>query len=230
MKSDLNFLKMLTSGMSDAKCIWVSDFNEDSAPRFYEKFLELEEDPSVYVIPIFINSYGGSVYCLTAMRDLIKGSPKPVATICVGMAMSCGASLLAAGTKGFRFAAPDADILIHQVSGMSWGKTADIEEAGREYRRSNEKVFANLAADTGQSKDFFEQKIRSKNNADWTMTPKEAKKIGLIDHITIPRLTPEKSLAMLERVDSYDQKLAVFESNNAKPLKKKKKTKATRRS
>lgn len=210
MRPELSFMKMMGM-MSESKCVWVSEFDEDSAARFYDKFLELEKDPEVQIIPIFINSYGGQVYALTAMRDLIKSSPKPVATIAVGMAMSCGASLLACGTKGLRFASPDADILIHQVSGGTWGKTADIEESARQYKRMNQKMLENLAKDTGKPKDYFQKRINKMANVDWTVDAEEAKRLGLIDHVSIPRLTNHQQASMLADVPSYDEQVKMQE-------------------
>src|SRR5690554_4690500 len=97
----LELKKLLKS--DDNHNIWVTNFDTESVTDFYEKFVEWEANPLVETIPVYINSYGGQVFSLVAKRDLIKTSVKPVSTIAVGKAMSCGASLLAAGTKGYRF-------------------------------------------------------------------------------------------------------------------------------
>jgi ATP-dependent Clp protease protease subunit len=167
--------------------VWVTDFNTDSIKKFYEDFVDIEADPYVQAIPIFINSYGGQVYSLIAKRDLIKTSSKPVCTICLGKAMSCGASLLASGTKGWRFASPDSRILIHQVSSMTLGKASDIKEDAAQVQALNEMMLRNLAEDTGNSVEKLKKEIKNRDNADWTMTSEEAKKWGIIDQIGVPR-------------------------------------------
>lgn len=177
----------LLSGMSDTRAVWVTDFDSDAVIRFYDKFMHLEIDEEVKIIPVFINSYGGDVHALLAMRDLIKTSHKPVATIAVGMAMSCGASLLAAGTKDYRFAAPDAQILIHQVSGIAPGKADDIVEYAKVTAELNKTMFRNLAKDCGRPLEEFEDEIHKKKNVDWTLKVGAAKRWGLIDHVGVPR-------------------------------------------
>jgi ATP-dependent Clp endopeptidase proteolytic subunit ClpP len=167
--------------------IWVTEFDQDSVQEFYEKFMQWEANPMITTIPIYINSPGGVVYALTAKRDLIKTSVKPVSTIAVGAAMSCGASLLASGTKGARFASPDTRILIHQVSNMHRGKTSDIIEDARQTQSLNEMMLRNLAEDTGNSVAKFKNEIKNRENTDWTMTAEEALKWKLIDGIGIPR-------------------------------------------
>lgn len=174
-------------GINKPRSVWVTDFNTDSIRRFYDDFVDIEADPIIEIIPVFINSYGGQVYSLIAKRDLIKSSNKPVATICLGKAMSCGASLLACGTKGLRFASPDSRILVHQVSSMTLGKASDIKEDAAQIQSLNDMMLKNLAEDTGMSVQKLKKEIKNRDNADWTLTAEEAKKWGLIDHIGVPR-------------------------------------------
>lgn len=174
-------------GINKPRSVWVTDFNTDSIRKFYDEFVDIEMDPSIEIIPVFVNSYGGQVYSLVAKRDLIKSSPKSVATICLGKAMSCGASLLAAGTKGLRFASPDSRILIHQVSSMTLGKASDIKEDAAQVQMLNEMMLRNLAEDSGLTVHKLKNEIKNRDNADWTLTAEEAKKWGLIDHVGIPR-------------------------------------------
>lgn len=222
---ELNLMRMLSMG-TESRLVWVTDFDSESVIRFYEKFMELEKDPETQIIPVFINSYGGEVYALTAMRDLIKSSHKPVATIGVGMAMSCGASLLAAGTKGYRFAAKDIQILIHQVSSVSLGKTSDITESAKVTAGLNKKMFQNLAEDTGKTLKEFEDKIKSKHNADWTLTAASARAWCMIDHIGIPRTNSAPPAMFLGNHMSYDAQTKMEEQmKQGKPAKKQKKTK-----
>jgi ATP-dependent Clp protease protease subunit len=169
------------------RSVWVTEFNTSSVQQFYDEFVDLEMNPLVEIIPVFINSFGGQVYSLIAKRDIIKSAQKQVATICMGKAMSCGASLLAAGTKGLRFATPDSRILIHQISSMSVGKASDIKEDAAQIQVLNEMMLRNLAEDTGTSVAKLKQEIRNRDNADWVLSAEEAKKFGIIDHIEVPR-------------------------------------------
>lgn len=169
------------------RSVWVSLFDTHSVQEFYDSFVDLENNPMVNVIPVFINSYGGEVFSYIAKRDLIKSSDRPVSTICMGKAMSCGAYLLAAGTKGLRFAIPDSRILIHQVSGGTGGKTSDIVIDAQSVQGLNEMIFDNLSRDTGISASKFKQEMRNRDNADWTLSAEEALKWGIIDKIGVPR-------------------------------------------
>ena len=80
--------------------IYVTDFDDETVKDFYVKFTSLEFDTKVKIIPIIINSYGGQVYSLLAMLDMISSSKKTICTVATGKAMSCGSILLAAGTPG----------------------------------------------------------------------------------------------------------------------------------
>jgi ATP-dependent Clp protease protease subunit len=172
----------------DEMYVWIDEFDNDSLRDFYRKFNELESDPTVQVIPVIINSYGGDVHIVLAMRDMIKSSPKPVATIAMGKAMSAGASLLAAGTPGFRFVSPDAYIMIHEISSGMEGKANEIAHEAVLVAEMQKRLFKRLAIDTNNSIETIEAQIAKKKNADWTMTAVEAKKWGLVDHIEVPRV------------------------------------------
>jgi ATP-dependent Clp protease protease subunit len=178
--------------------IWVTNFDTDSVIDFYEKFMDWEHNPLIEIIPVYLNSFGGQVHSLIAKRDLIKTSVKPVSTIAVGKAMSCGASLLASGTKGYRFASPDTRILIHQVSSMTIGKAADIKTDAAQVQDLNEMMLRNLAEDTGNSVQKLKREIKNRDNTDWTMTAKDAMKWGIIDGIGIPRYTWDPAVGTLQ--------------------------------
>lgn len=186
-QNDMDFMFGPT-GPQNSGYIWVVDFDDHTLASFYSQFFELEKDPSVSIIPIFISSYGGSVDVLTAMRDLIKSCDKPVATIAVGRAMSCGAALLAAGTPGFRFAAPNASIMIHEVSGGAGGKSAEMEARIEDIKRINEQLFAHMAQDMKVPYAKLLKEVNKRRNADWFITAEEALKLKLIDHVGLPRV------------------------------------------
>jgi ATP-dependent Clp protease, protease subunit len=226
---DADLMAML--GMSDdSKSVWVMEFDGPSAKQFYTQFMKLERDDEVRIIPVFISSYGGEIYALTAMRDLIKSSHKPVATIAVGMAMSCGASLLAAGSKGYRFASPDTQILIHQASGFAPGKASELEEFAKVMKDLNNTMFKNLAKDTGRDIEEFEKEIHRRKNVDWTLKASAAKRWGLIDHIGIPRPQNHPPMMFIGNNESYDSKIAMeTAAKAAKRPKKSSKKKGARR-
>lgn len=189
---------------TDELYIWVTDFTDDVLKDFYKQFAELERNEFLPFIPIIISSYGGECAVLLAMRDMIKSSSKPVATIAIGKAMSCGASLLAAGTPGYRFAAPDTMIMVHEVSSGAFGKTTDIKASAEMTSALNRKMLENLAKDCDRSPSDFHQKIHDKKNADWFLTAREAKRWGIVDHIAIPRLMmPDIAIGML-KPESYE--------------------------
>ena len=179
--------------------IWITDFStESSIKEHFTKFIELEEDDEVDVIPIYINSTGGEVMVLTALRDMIKSSKKPVMTVALGQALSSGAYLLAAGTKGLRFASKDAFIMIHEVSGGVIGKSTDMAADAKWSTDLTKVLFKNLAEDTGTTYAKIVKRFESLKNADWVMTAKQAKAAGLIDHIGVPRIRIKPSTYMID--------------------------------
>ena len=125
---------------------------------------------------------------LTSMIDIINSSPKPVSTIGVGKAMSCGAVLIAAGTKGLRYAAPLTDIMVHEISSGTFGKMNDIQTSTENLHRLNDTIFMLLDKYSGGKKGAIRNKMMANGNADWYLTPKEYKKMGLIDHVKLPIL------------------------------------------
>ena len=136
------------------------------------------EDPKKD-IDLYINSPGGSVSAGMAIYDTMQFIKPDVRTICVGMAASMGSVILAAGAKGKRFALPNSDIMIHQVSGGFQGQASDIERSAKYVLRLKEKLNGILAHHTGQSI----QKIEKDSDRDNFMTAAEAKKYGLVDEI-----------------------------------------------
>jgi len=177
--------------------IVVTDFDEESLIRFVDDFICLESDPQIQVIVVYITSYGGEVYGLLAMRDLIKSSPKIVSTIALGKAMSSGAFLLAAGTKGCRFASENSDIMVHELSAKSDGKASDMIQQAMDIDGLNKKLFKNFSDDIDMNVDDIYEEINSRKNADWIMNAQEAKRFGIVDHIGLPRVGQSQSINML---------------------------------
>ena len=140
-------------------------------------FLE-SEDPSKD-ISLYINSPGGSISAGMAIYDTMQYIKCDVSTICVGMAASMGAFLLAGGTKGKRKALPNAEILIHQPLGGAQGQATEIEIAARHIIRTKERMNRLLAQNTGKS---YEDLVKDTDRDNW-MTAQEAVEYGLIDSV-----------------------------------------------
>ncbi len=140
-------------------------------------FLEAEnQDKDVY---LYINCPGGGVYAGLAIYDTIQYMNAPVSTICMGMAASMGAVLLAAGAPGKRLALPNSRIMIHQPSGGSQGSASDIEIQAREILYARERLNEILAYHTQQSV----EQVTEDADRDRFMSPAEAQGYGLIDMI-----------------------------------------------
>ena len=140
-------------------------------------FLEAE-DPGKD-IQLYINSPGGSVTAGMAIYDTMNYIKSDVSTICIGMAASMGAFLLSGGTKGKRFALPNAEIMIHQPSGGSRGMASDMKIVADQILKTKQKLNEILAKNTGKSIDVIERDTDRDNY----MTAQEALEYGLIDSI-----------------------------------------------
>lgn len=140
-------------------------------------FLQME-DPKKD-IHLYINSPGGSVTAGMAIYDTIKFLHCDVVTYCVGMAASMGTVLLAAGTKGKRYALPNSRIMIHQPSGGATGQTSDITIAAKEILRWKQTLNNILAEQSGQTV----EKIEKDSDRDYYMTAEEALEYGLVDKV-----------------------------------------------
>jgi len=144
-------------------------------------FLE-SEDPDKD-INLYINSPGGDITGLLAIYDTLKYIKPDVSTFCFGQAASAAAVLLAAGTKGKRFALPHARVLLHQPWGGVGGQASDIEIQAREILRMKDMLNAMLATDTGQSV----ERIAKDTDRDYIIGAQEAVEYGLIDEVLLAR-------------------------------------------
>jgi ATP-dependent Clp protease protease subunit len=172
---------------SEIGVIRVNEFTEESAKQFSEEF-RFANNTSQPVIPIIIDSYGGQVDSLSSMISDIRHAEKPVATIVVGKAMSCGSLLLSCGTPGYRYADPGSRIMIHEVSSGDFGKVTDLVSSTEETTRLNKFYFELLARNCKKKSDFILKEMRKRNNSDWFLTPKDAQTLGLVEHLFVPKL------------------------------------------
>jgi ATP-dependent Clp protease protease subunit len=136
------------------------------------------EDPKKD-IKIYLNTPGGSVSAGLAIYDTMQHIKPDVLTICVGMAASMGAVLLAAGAKGKRFALPHSEVMIHQVMGGAQGQAVDVKIGAEHILKVKDRINKILAEHTGQAI----AKVEKDTDRDFFMTPEEAKKYGIIDKI-----------------------------------------------
>jgi ATP-dependent Clp protease protease subunit len=169
--------------LRDRVVFLVGPVNEQTANLVVAQMLFLESENPDKDIALYINSPGGSVYAGMAIYDTMQFIKPDVSTICVGMAASMGAFLLAAGAKGKRFALPNSRIMIHQPSGGSQGQASDIEIQAREILYLRDRINKILAERTGQTV----EKIRADSDRDNFMSAEDAVSYGLIDKIFVKR-------------------------------------------
>jgi ATP-dependent Clp protease protease subunit len=161
------------------------EVTEAAASVIVAQLLFLEADDPEKDIHIYINSPGGSVTAGMAIYDTMKFIKCDVSTICIGMAASMGAFLLAGGTKGKRFALPNAEVMIHQPLGGAQGQATEIEIAAKHILHTKEKLNRILAENTGKDFDV----VAADTERDNWKTAEEAKEYGLIDRVIDSRAT-----------------------------------------
>ena len=166
--------------------------NDDVANIIIAQLLYLQADNPDRDIHLYINSPGGSVSAGLAIYDTMQFLKSPVNTICMGLAASMGAFLLAAGRKGKRLALPHSRIMIHQPSGGAQGTAADIEIQAREILRMRDLLNQILANHTGQPV----EKIHKDTDCDFVMEAEEAKAYGIIDEVISTRELADKTGAI----------------------------------
>ena len=159
------------------------EVTDDEANLIVAQMLFLEGDDPDKDISLYINSPGGSITAGMAIYDTMQYIRCDVSTICIGMAASMGAFLLAAGAKGKRRALPNGEILIHQPLGGARGQATEVAIHAEQLIKTREKMNRILAERTGQSV----EQIALDTERDHYMTAEEALKYGLIDEIIPPR-------------------------------------------
>lgn len=156
-----------------------SEIDDTLANLVIAQMLHLETDDPGADIMLYINTLGGSVSAALAIYDTMQFIKPNVSTWCVGQAYSAGAVLLAAGTKGKRFALPHSTVLIHQPIGGIRGQASDISIHAREILRIKEELYEILAKHTGQPV----EKLRADSDRDFFMTAQQAKEYGIVDDV-----------------------------------------------
>jgi ATP-dependent Clp protease protease subunit len=157
----------------------IGEINYARATEVIMKLLYLDNQKRNTEISLYVNSPGGSVDDTMAIYDTMRFISSPIATFCIGRAQSGGAIVLAAGTKGKRFALPHAKIMLHQPWGGVFGQAADIKIQAEEILKSKKMLNELLAKLSGQPV----EKISAETERDRYLTAEEALKYGLIDEV-----------------------------------------------
>lgn len=169
--------------LNDRIIMLTEEVNNTTASLVVAQLLFLEGQDPTKDISLYINSPGGSVTDGLSIYDTMQYIKCDVSTICMGMAASMGAFLLAAGTKGKRFALPNSDIMIHQPSGGAQGQATDIMIHADHIQKTKQRLNSILAEKTGQPLDVIARDTERDN----FMTAEEAMKYGLIDKVMTRR-------------------------------------------
>jgi ATP-dependent Clp protease protease subunit len=181
--------RRLLPDTDDVVQVYVNSINEGTVRDFHEK-ITMARDRGQDVVPVYIDSYGGHVHSVLAIADIIDScaGDMVIATIAMGKAMSAGSFLLSCGTKGYRYASASSVVMVHDVTDALCGKETDIASDARETKRIQRQFFQRLSANCDQEKNFFLSELRKRGNVDWYLTPKMAKRHGLIDEVRLPML------------------------------------------
>ena len=157
--------------------------NDEVANNVMTQLIFLEYENPEKDITLYINSPGGYVSAGLAIYDTMQHVRPNIATICIGSCASMAAVLLAAGTKGKRYALPHSRIMLHQPSGAATGQSTDIQITAKEIIRTKDTLTEIVAKHTGKPV----EEVREKTDRDFYMSPEEAKAFGVIDEIFVPR-------------------------------------------
>lgn len=199
--------------------VWVHEFDDATVRRLasaIERAATVQQD----VLPIFIASYGGAIYSLVAMQDLIESAKKQnvaVSTIAIGRAMSAGADLLASGTRGIRFVAPGTTVMVHE--GTDWippSKTREVVSTAIEAQRLDQLAFDRLDTNCGKPKGWWMRHLGKNRDVDLYLTPERAVELGVADHVGLPIVVHQRPQTGL-MVETDDDK-------KKRPAKKRKRT------
>jgi ATP-dependent Clp protease protease subunit len=169
--------------LNDRIIFLAEEVNDTTASLVVAQLLYLEAQDPDKDIQFYINSPGGSVSAGLAIYDTMQYIKADVSTICIGLAASMGAFLLAAGAKGKRFALPNSEIMIHQPSGGFKGQATDIQIHAENILRTKDRLNKILSDNTGKSIEI----VRDATERDKFMTAEEAKDFGLIDAVMFKR-------------------------------------------
>jgi len=191
--------------MKDRIIFLGTAIDDDVANVIIAQLLFLQMSDGKKDINMYINSPGGSVTAGLAIYDTMQFLTCDVNTYCIGMAASMGAVLLAAGTKGKRYALPNSDIMIHQVSGGARGTASDVERTVEYMFKLKKRLIRILAVHTGKTED----QVKLDSDRDYYMSAEEAKGYGLVDEVVKSRKEVKLPDAVSDALDAPADKLTV---------------------
>lgn len=182
--------------------IWVMEFTQESAQEFREKVLAESQENPTKPITVYIDSYGGQVDALAKMIATLDEVPNPIITCCMGKAMSCGAILLSHGDM--RYVDKHSRVMVHKVSGGSWGDSEDMANDASEINRLNVYWLGLLADNCGIKGGYkeLETKLKSKDGRDRYLDARDSVDFGIADIVGLPRLI---SATVYEVVDTPEK-------------------------
>lgn len=167
----------------------VNEFNPDAANKFRKEVLEISVKSPEMPIIIIINSPGGHVSSLIQMIETIDEVPNRFVTVCMGVAASCGAVLLAYGDA--RFITKHSDAMIHRVSAATWGDVKTMVGDVRHFEKLNNRILGILADRCKKTPQEIEDLIKQADNQEIWLNAEDALKFGLVDYIGTPDLKPD---------------------------------------
>ena len=185
----------ITDVMPEPRIIHVTEFNEEALEDFH-KDMDDAHHTGQPVIPIIIDSYGGSAYGVLGMISAIENSRLPVATIVTSKAMSAGAILFCFGTEGYRFMDRHATMMIHDVGSFTAGKVEDIKADTKQLDVLNRDVYRRASKHLGHEAGYLGKFIKENHHVDWYLTAVKAKKHNIANHLRVPSLTIKINLEM----------------------------------
>lgn len=181
--------------MDIPKIIRVTEFDEESLEEF-EKDIDEAHATGQPVIPIVIDSFGGSAYGCLGFLAAMESAKVPVATILTSKAMSAGAIVFCFGTEGYRFMHPHATLMIHDVGSFTSGKVEEIKVDAKHLDEMNNAIYKRTSKHLGHEANYISEMIKENRHADWFINAKQAKKHNIANHLKIPSFKVEINLSV----------------------------------
>lgn len=175
------------------KIIRLNEFDEKALKDFEDDMNEAHSTGQD-VIPIVIDSFGGSAYGAQGVIAAIESARKPVATILTSKAMSAGAIAFCFGTQGYRYMHPHACLMIHEVGSMTYGKSTEMTVDVNHVNSLTKSVWQQVSRQLGHNSDYILNLIEEHKHMDWFLTAKEAKKHNIANHLNVPSFEIDISL------------------------------------
>lgn len=188
-KADMILSDIFDDGLPDKPNeIWVNSFDEEAAQKFRKQVMSAAKEDKHKPIVIYIDSYGGYVDSLAKMIETMDEVPNTKVTVCLGKAMSCGAILLSHGDA--RFCGPHSRVMVHEVSGFTYGDVHDMGSDTEETKRLNEHFMGLLARNCGLSGyKELRRLIKEHDGRDLYMNAKKSLDFGIVDAVGIPKVS-----------------------------------------